>query len=244
MKLYIGVQKLASYVRNSVLYSALTLWYTPGFKSLVPIYSDQILLINIVNFCGSMAGSNSLKIEARDFDETNEASSGNTRPRNKRRVLSGLTLRFPNEVRSFAMISDFDLTDLKAGVAQAESFKSDQKRNNVSADALSVAHAGDGRIGARDGVRVEAATADTPPNAMTMVVVTTSSRIIHNICVQRSNSAHSTINNQTPQWQQRRYPQPQQRRHPQHEQHNPLARWVKPPPQQQYWSRAPHQRRQ
>ena len=40
----------------------------------------------------------------------------------KRRVLSGLTSRFPDEVHFYAMRSDFDLSDLQEGITRAESF--------------------------------------------------------------------------------------------------------------------------
>ena len=51
----------------------------------------------------------------------------------KRRVLSGLTPRFPDEVCLYAMRGDFDLKDLEAGNARAESCKSDQERGSASA---------------------------------------------------------------------------------------------------------------
>ena len=69
----------------------------------------------------------------------------------KRGVLSGLTPRFTDEVRLYAMRSDFDLSDLGAGIARAESFQSDQDRRNPSAHALAVAHATGGRTGAGGG---------------------------------------------------------------------------------------------
>ena len=71
----------------------------------------------------------------------------------KRRVLSGLTPRSPDEVRLYAMRSDFDLSDLEDGIARAESFQSDQERRNASAHALAVTHAGGGRTGAGGGTR-------------------------------------------------------------------------------------------
>ena len=43
----------------------------------------------------------------------------------KRRALSGLTPRFSDEVRLYAIRSDFDLSDLEAGNARAESFQLD-----------------------------------------------------------------------------------------------------------------------
>ena len=66
----------------------------------------------------------------------------------KPRVLSGLTPRFPDEVRLYVMIGDFDMKDLEVRIARVESFQSDQEKRKVSAQALAVAHASGGRTGA------------------------------------------------------------------------------------------------
>ena len=71
----------------------------------------------------------------------------------KRRVMGGLTPRFPDEVRLYAMKGEFDLKDLEEGIARAESFQSDQGRSNASAHALAVAHAGGSQTGAGGGAR-------------------------------------------------------------------------------------------
>ena len=71
----------------------------------------------------------------------------------KRRVLSGLMLRFPDEVRVHPMKGDFDLKELEARFAWVESFQSDQERRNTSTHALAVGYAGGGRTGARGGAR-------------------------------------------------------------------------------------------
>ena len=71
----------------------------------------------------------------------------------KRRILGGLTSRFPDEVRLYAMKSKLDLKKLENGIAREESFQSDQERRSASAHVLAVAHAGDGRTGAGGGVR-------------------------------------------------------------------------------------------
>ena len=71
----------------------------------------------------------------------------------KRRVLSGLTPRFPDEVRLYAIKGDFDVKYLKAGIAKTEGFQLDQKRRNASAYALAVAHVGGGRTRAGGGAR-------------------------------------------------------------------------------------------
>ena len=112
----------------------------------------------------------------------------------KRRVQSGLAPRFLHQVCLYVMRSDFDLSDLEAGIARAESFKSDQERRNASATRWPLPM----RAAAEPGLEVEhvgeAATADAQSSATTMVEVATSKRIIHNRCIQGSSSAHSTIN--------------------------------------------------
>ena len=96
------------------------------------------------------------------------------------------------------MRSDFDLSDLEAGTARAESFQSDQERRNASAHARAVAPADGGKTGAGGGVRGRSRSEDAPPSVTTMVKVATTSRIIRNRCIQGSDSAHSTINNSCP----------------------------------------------
>ena len=71
----------------------------------------------------------------------------------KRRVLGGLTPRFPDDVRLYAMKGDFDVKELEEGIARAESFQSDQKGRSAPAHALAVAHAGGGRTGVGDRAR-------------------------------------------------------------------------------------------
>ena len=45
------------------------------------------------------------------------------------------------------------MKDLEAGIARVKSFQSDQERMNTLTHALVVAHAGGGRVRAKDGVR-------------------------------------------------------------------------------------------
>ena len=72
----------------------------------------------------------------------------------KRKLLSSLTSRFPDEARLYAMKDkSLDLKDLENGLARAENFQSDQEKRNVSAHALAVAHAGSDRTGAGGGAR-------------------------------------------------------------------------------------------
>ena len=71
----------------------------------------------------------------------------------KRRVPGGLTPRFPDEVRLYAMRGDFDLKDLETVLARVESFQSDQKRRSASAYALAVTYAGGGSAGAKGTAR-------------------------------------------------------------------------------------------
>ena len=71
----------------------------------------------------------------------------------KRRVLCGLTPRFTDEVPLYILRGDFDLNDLEAGIARAESFQVDQERRNALAHALAVAHAGGGSAGAKGKAR-------------------------------------------------------------------------------------------
>ena len=71
----------------------------------------------------------------------------------KRRVLGGLTPRFPGEVCLYAVRGEFDVKDLEEEIARAESFQSDQERRRASAHALAVAHAGCGQTGAGGGAR-------------------------------------------------------------------------------------------
>ena len=71
----------------------------------------------------------------------------------KRRVLGGLTPRFPNEVHLYAMKGELDLKELENGIARAESFQSDQERRSAPAHALAVALTGGGRTGAGGGAR-------------------------------------------------------------------------------------------
>ena len=63
----------------------------------------------------------------------------------QRRVLSGLTPRFPDDARLYAIRRYFELSDLEAGSAPTESFQSDQERRNASVHALAVVHAGGGQ---------------------------------------------------------------------------------------------------
>ena len=71
----------------------------------------------------------------------------------KRRVLSGLTSRFPDEVSLYTVKGNFDLKDAQAGLARVEIFQSGQERRNASVHVLAVGHAGGGSAGARGEAR-------------------------------------------------------------------------------------------
>ena len=97
------------------------------------------------------------------------------------------------------MISYFDLSDLEAEVAPAESLQSDQESNNASNDALAVFPIRAAAEQWLEGESVgEAATTDVQSSTTAMVEVATRNRIIRNIYIQGNNSAHSTINNSRP----------------------------------------------
>ena len=71
----------------------------------------------------------------------------------ERRVQGGLTPRFSDKVRLYAMKGDLDTKDPEEGIARADSFQSDQESRNASAHALAAAQAGGGRSGAGGGAR-------------------------------------------------------------------------------------------
>ena len=68
-------------------------------------------------------------------------------------VLNSLTSPFPNDTCLYVMRGDFELKDLKNGLARAEKFQSEPKRRGTSSHALAVAHAGGGQTGTGGGAR-------------------------------------------------------------------------------------------
>ena len=151
----------------------------------------------------------------------------------KRTVLGSLTSCFPDEVRLYAMKSEtLDFTDLENGLTRAESFQLDQERRNTSAHALAVAHAGSGRTGARGGARGRGRQGRRPGKRHDDGQGRNQQKGIRNRCPLGRNTSRGDIRNHN------------KGGHPRHQQYNPWASWERPPPQQQYRSGAPHQRRQ
>ncbi|CAM9590510.1 unnamed protein product [Ascophyllum nodosum] len=165
----------------------------------------------------------------------------------QRAVLGGLTPRFPREVCLYVMQGELDLKELENGITRAESFESDQERWRASAHALAVAHAGGGRTGAGGGARGRGRHGRRSTKRH-------DDGRGRNQQQGHPQQMHPGQQQQPPPWQpqqQRRYPQSQQWGYPQsqqwgyprHQQCDPWASWERPPPQQQCWSGAPHQRR-
>ena len=161
----------------------------------------------------------------------------------KRRVLGGLTPRFSDEVRLYAIKGQLDLKELENWTARAESFQSYRKRRSASAHVLAVAHAGGCRTRAGGGARGRGRHGRRSTTRH-------DDGQGHNQQQGHPQQMHpgqqQQPQEQLPQWkqQQRRYPQSHQRGHPWHQQYDPWASWERPSPQHQYRSGAPHQRRQ
>ena len=167
----------------------------------------------------------------------------------KRVVMNSLTPRFPNETSILAMRGDFNLAELEVGLIRVEKLRSESSRS-APANALAVAHAGNGPTGTvrgtrgrgRKGRRSGGRHGDGRDRHQQ------GHPQMHHQQQQHQHQPPAAMSQQSYAWQQQQQQQPpaamSQQSHAwqqHHQQPNPWSSWGRPPHQQQR-GRAHHQR--
>ena len=165
----------------------------------------------------------------------------------KRAVLNSLTPRFPNETSMLAMRGDFDISEVKHGLARVEKLRSDSNKSAPS-NALAVAHAGGGQTGTGGGAhgrsRQGRRSGGRPDDGRGRHQQGHPRQMHHG----QQHQPPAAMSQQSYAWQQQqqqqyqlKFPQSQQLG-PHHQQPNPWSSWGRPPHQQRR-ERAHHQHR-